>query len=773
MNDNQKDEIFNNSEENNSKELNDSEFQEEGVYYLEKMPKFKYEIKIIHPSPNKVKKPKTPDKIIPSERFTIASDIKNNKLSTNKNILLNNNKYENYYYNSTLYKSRSPRMSTIKFYSGGSNISKDIEDNTFEKAYTRFLKKNKRYKNKNDNDINDNICKKDNDYICCEKEDNYNYNYNKDYNNSNFYKNDNNFNYNNDYNYNYIKKENNCHCHHCHHCHNGICHNYYNKENYYNYYNNNNCLKNDSNYIIEIYPTKPCICQKEINKTINDYFDSRHFICNNNKRYKYNNNIGCLCNMCDNQNQNMNNYYIKKRNNNNYYSSINSPCRNNYLKQKEKFNKKFYHSENININSPSQNKSLNNNYYYDINNNLNNNIIENHKNFREMENNSQKVSKKLKKITIKNNKNRNNNYINERNNSFLSVENIKTNIKNMSPNKSLITINNKRKNKNYFCSSSPNNHLNNTMILNERKSSNVMIHKSSDRQERLKIVKIDEKIKPLEIKKVVKKPTKETIRNENGTTTNIIKQTYVLTSIENKPIINKNKDDNSKDEKSVKERITKIYTTLTRQEIDENNTKQSNDINIDNENENEDKNEDNDEQKNYKDQSDNNLNSENNNINNINNNNDKGQYIIINNCNNNENIEIYNDLLINRNNNNNSFNYSSLYSNITSNINENSEQNNTRINNIIKYIKYLYIRCTNLTSYESEKAKSLSNYFLNLIEEEKVGVLNKLKDGNNEDKKIYDKLMSILKENDSVINDNQDYKKKQSNIIFKKKKLVK
>ena len=34
MNDNQKDEIFNNSEENNSKELNDSEFQEEGVYYI-------------------------------------------------------------------------------------------------------------------------------------------------------------------------------------------------------------------------------------------------------------------------------------------------------------------------------------------------------------------------------------------------------------------------------------------------------------------------------------------------------------------------------------------------------------------------------------------------------------------------------------------------------------------------------------------------------------------------------------------------------------------
>ena len=168
----------------------------------------------------------------------------------------------------------------------------------------------------------------------------------------------------------------------------------------------------------------------------------------------------------------------------------------------------------------------------------------------------------------------------------------------------------------------------------------------------------------------------------------------------------------------------------------------------------------------------NNLNSNNKENNNINNNNNKEIIINPNNENKNNinnNLENNNDCL-NHKNNNSSFNYSSIYSN---NINDQNEQLNiNRINDIVKYIKYLYYRCTNLTSYEMAKEESLSNYFLKLNYEEKKGVLNNLKDGNLENKKIYNKLISILDENYvELINDEEDeklYKKKQGNILNKK-----
>ena len=297
-----------------------------------------------------------------------------------------------------------------------------------------------------------------------------------------------------------------------------------------------------------------------------------------------------------------------------------------------------------------------------------------------------------------------------------------------------------------------------------------MINKSSEKYEKIKIIPIGQKINPLIIKKSVEKPIKEKIINEDGTTTNVIRQTSVITSIESKPIVYNNS--NSKDENLVKESITKIYTTLTKNinenEIDnriKENEKINNNVNEDNNviNLNKVEKDKNKEEidfniDNFKKESNNtNCNNKENNNNNSNNNN-----------------EIFisfkpNDYLKHKNNNS-SFNYSSIYSN---NIYDPDEHLNiNRINDIVKYIKYLYYRFTNLTSYEGAKEESLSNYFLKLNYDEKIGVLKNLKDGNLENKKIYNKLISILDENYvELINDQEDeklHKNKQGNILAKK-----
>ena len=712
------------SQVDDSNELNDSLFQKEGDYYIDKMPKYKYEIKVIHPSPTRTKKPKTPDTIASSARFTIINKSKKNQPNNQKIIHFNDKNYETNKKHQ-LFKSKSPRtLPTIRFYSGDYFDNKYTRNSTFEKSFN-FPRKHKRYTNK----IN-NI---------------------KNYNNQNY-----------DYSIN----------------------------------------RDDSNYIIEIFPSRPCICQAEISKILNGYFGQKHSIYNynsNNNNYKYNHTCGCLCNFYDNQNTNTNVYNMEKRNNNNYYN-IYSPPRQRIIKHKNKVEnsiKNIYAYENRNI--PYESNILKNNYYYDINSNSNTKVINNKKiiiknkcdnnNYLETSEISGQKKNQLKKIkmTLKNRNNRM-----ESNHSFLSLDNLKN--KNSSPNSTRLTINRKF-NKKYYGSPYKNksqnlsNNCNNTMMSNGRKSSNIMINKSSERHERLKVVKIGEKIKPLEVKKLVEKPVKETIKNEDGTTTNVIRQNSVITSIETKPVVNDN-NRNKKDEKLVKEYITKVYTTLTKKEneVDENinNDRQDNmdkilnEINTNNENiynKNGQKNIINSPEKLNK----NNENQNNNiNIDNNDDNNGKIQSNIKNNYNFNNNLEINNDLLIHKNNNNSSFNYSSLYSNIY----EMGEQNNnnTRINEIINYIKYLYCRYANLPSSKDAKEETLTTYFLKLIDDERIAVLNKLNDGNDEDKNIYNKLSNILEENynDLIIDDEEDEKyesnnkmHKSNNILFKKKKVVK
>ena len=690
------------TEVENNDQKNDSIFQEEGDYFINEMPKYKYEIKVIHESPNRLNRAKTPDRMESSTRFTIINRPEANFKNYRNNIYINKNHYARNTNNSNinqLYKFKSIRTGpTIRFYSGNSSIQNE-RNNTFEKNF-KYKKKHKRYNNKKIK-YNNNYC-----YIT-----------------------------NNDYGY---------------------------------------------NYIIEIFPKTPCICQEEIDKIINEYFKEKKL-----KKFIYN--CGDECDICNRKKRNIYNENIIKRDNNYYYSKISSPNKKYFkeIKIVKPINKVYYPKR---TNTPLNYNISKNNYYYTSNintkrivqNKYNNNI------YIETSNISSPKTKnnQLKKIKISK-KNKNNNI--SQNYSFISADNT-PNYKNISPNDNSF-INAKKYNKrNYlspYYSKSQNlsNNLYNTTKSNRRKSSNIMINKSSEKYEQIKVIPIGQKINPLIVKKSVEKPKKETIINEDGTTTNVIRQTSVITSIESKPIVNNNS--NSKDENLVKECVTKIYTTLTKN-VNENENEINNKINED-ENINNNANKDNNKIKVNKvvkvqNEEVNNLNidnynKENNNINcnNKENNNINSNKIIINNPNNenkniiNNNLENNNDFLKHKNNNS-SFNYSSIYSN---NINDQNEHLNiNRLNEIVKYIKYLYYRCTNLTSYEVAKEESLSNYFLKLNYDEKVAVLNNLKDGNLENKKIYNKLISILDENYvELINDEEDeklYKNKQGNILNKK-----
>ena len=387
---------------------------------------------------------------------------------------------------------------------------------------------------------------------------------------------------------------------------------------------------------------------------------------------------------------------------------------------------------------------------------------------------------------------KNNNYNNRNkplNYSFISIDDSKN--KN-SFNNTINSKNNKSKNKS-----------NNDNSFSKNGKNNIMIHKSSERRENIKSIPVGKKIEPLVVRKTVQKPVIEKIKKEDGTINNVMKQTIVVTSIETKPIINlKDKNMNKNNEHLVKECITNIYTTLSKN-IDENNEHENNknltknksydDLNN---NKKKDKNKNNEVFVKRKIM-DKNMNQGNNtkgqNI--INKNNQKELYNHKNNDINNDtkknfNIdisEISNDLLKHKNNNS-SMNYSSLISY------EQIESNNViRINEEIKFIKYLYYRCTNLNSVNQAKMKSLSNYFLKLSDEEKIGILTNLNDGEPENKKIYKKLINILSEKrldeenslnkiennfgDNFISDFEDEetkkKQKTKNILFKKKKVIK
>ena len=686
MNIDSKQKIYSNVWQNDDEQLNDSNFQEEGDYIMNKMPKYKYEIKVIHPSPtraNRSKKINTPDRISPSIRFTIINKQKTNKMKNQNNIYINKYNNENFY--NQLPMDKSPRTCpTFRFYSGNSYIPIYNRNSSFNKSI-KYIKKHKRYNNKKIKNFQ---------------------------------------NYTNNYEFN----NNECNCH----------------------------------YIIEIFPANSCICQKEINKIINEYFK-------NGKIHKYNNNCNCGYEYENGIEINNNKkIYIYNKNipkkENNYFFNMGSPQRKKSFKkpiQIEKTINNIYYPKKahtpINKNTSNNNNSNNKKIPRSNINNYNNNIYYQTSNI-----SSPKQSKKLKKITIKNNQNIHNNTAS--NNSFISADNRK----NLSPHNNSFINQKKYNRKNYLSpyylkSQSLSNNLNNTTRSNGRKSNNILINKSSERKERIKVVPIGQKIDPLIVKKSVEKPIKEKIVNDDGTTTNVIRQTSVITSIESKPFVNKENNQNL-----VKESITKIYTTLTKNEIENENNNEIIDnnvqLNINDEIEKEQK-------KNYKDKDkdkENNniqikINDENKNINNIPNN--ENQNII----NNNDILGINNDLLIHKNNNNSSFNYSSLYSNI----NELSEQYNNinRINEISKYIKYLYYRCTNLTSLEQAKEESLSNYFLKLNYDEKIGVLHYLNDSNVENKKIYDKLLNILEENnDGMISDDEFEKnnKNKKNILIKK-----
>ena len=116
------------TEKENNDQCNDSNFQEEGNYYIKEMPKYKYEIRIFHKSPNREQKSKTPDKMISAAKFTILNKSKKNNVKLGKKIKIKNT--EN---NNELNKSKSPRNGTIRFFSGKDNIEKDIMENSYEK----------------------------------------------------------------------------------------------------------------------------------------------------------------------------------------------------------------------------------------------------------------------------------------------------------------------------------------------------------------------------------------------------------------------------------------------------------------------------------------------------------------------------------------------------------------------------------------------------------------------------------------------------------------
>ena len=521
-----------------------------------------------------------------------------------------------------------------------------------------------------------------------------------------------------------------------------------------------------------------CICQKEFNEIIENYLRRGKNIKHN--YYKINTeNIR--------NNRNYNNKYNYRQNNN----------PKSYIKRQfktplkiEKSIEKSYTNLNIEDITPKKNdRAIDKNLYKNTN--------------------SKPYTKNLNKIIYnKNIYNKNkNNYLYIKNNNLKNSEKKADNKKNIPSNYSFISIDDS-KNKSI---SDKNNISNKVKNTNKKKSRNkcrndnssilnnnnnqIMIHKSSERSENIKSIPIGQKIQPLVVKKTVQKPIIEKIRKEDGTTINVMKQTTVVTSIETKPIIDlKNKKSNN--EILVKECTNSIYTTLTKY-LDENDDKKLvKNKSFDDFNKNE------KEKKDIffkrkvldKNMKNNNITQSQNLYNDFNN-----QNAIFNHKNNNINndtkknininiSEISNDLLKHKNNNS-SINNSSLISY------EQIEPNNAiRINDEIKFIKYLYYRCTNLNSINKAKTQSLANYFLKLSDEEKIAILTNLNDGEPENKKIYTKLILILNEKriedensskkfennfgDNFISDfeeEEDKKKenKQGNLLFKKKKVIK
>jgi hypothetical protein len=226
---------------------------------------------------------------------------------------------------------------------------------------------------------------------------------------------------------------------------------------------------------------------------------------------------------------------------------------------------------------------------------------------------------------------------------------------------------------------------------NKNKSDELMIHKSSERKKIIKSVPLGKKIKPLILKKTVFKPILETIQNEEYPSRRVMKQTSVLTSIETNPLYLRINHPSKKREKSfINQKITNVYTTLSKNLLN----KSFDDIKP----------------------------------------NKKGNLIYKKHIIHKKQIRRKNYIQYFDKNNNN-------YCSLTSNMYEQIEPSNViKIKEEIKNIKCL------LNSENDNQLNSLKNYFLNLSDEEKIGILTKLKNNREEEDKIYNKLIDILKE---------------------------
>ena len=555
---------------------------------------------------------------------------------------------------------------------------------------------------------------------------------------------------------------------------------------------------------------KQCICHQEFNKMIQEYFGRGKKIKNKINNYDYSNDY---INVNDYTNG-RNNIFISDDDENNLNSDY---YRNDYDYPRLRIKKSFKYPLKIqkSVNKIFQPKKrdltpTNYNYgrskYIDNNNNIfleASNLTKNRKNVYTGNFSNENILQRPNMneyLYIKNRKERkeysNNNNMNnfKSNYSFISIDDSK----NKSSSQYNSTFFSKKENNPIMIEYKNNNSLNHlknspSPSLRSGKNNELMIHKSSERKEQIRKLSKGQKIKPLIIKKKVKKPVIEKIKKEDGTTINVIKQTSIVTSIETKPIIDLQKKYFNNDN-LVKECITNIYTTLTKQvDEDENDNRNGG-------------------RKLNKYKSTDNINSKNGEVfvkrkimgknmkqHNLSNLNDKNgveneiKKEKIDYSKNKFNIDISaisNDLLANKNNNS-SINYSSLYSNVYDQIEPSN--NAFRINDEIKYIKYLYYRSSNLNPSNKEKSQSLSNYFLKLSDDEKISIITNLNDGNIENKKIYNKLINILKERrlknensknnnnntsgDICINDNENLKKIKrkppNNILFKKKKVIK
>ena len=663
--------------------LNDSNFQEEGEYLINKKPKFKYEIKIIHDSSQEkhIKKARTPDKIVPSSKFCIINKPKNKNITKQKlNIIDNNN-----------------------------NISYNIN-------------------------LNDNF-----------------YNHYDNYSNYNFYcsKSTKNKKISKKYSIPQTTSQINIF-----------------PKTSYNFYKQKKCKKNNYKYIInyeDFEDNKKCSYKKELNHIIQKYFYKKRI---------------------ENKNYNKKTAKIKSFVNNNENKKITH--QNAIIKRRFKTPLKIEKSiENI-YNSNKENKIFNNNKTIDNN--------YKYKEYSKYEKNIKYSNKKVyNKYIFGKNINRNfnsNNYLYIKTKKIIIPEKIQEiNNKKDIINHSFVSINDSRNkrvynNSNVIKSLKMNNINNNynSSLLKKIGNKELMIHKSSERRDNIKSIPVGQKINPLVVRKTVQKPTIEKIKRDDGSIMNVMIQNSKLTSIETKPIYELKK--NNSNNNIVKECITNIYTTLIKN-IDEKEkngkylikTKSFDNFN----NKKKDKKlvfvkrkiiDKNMTQSNLKK----NERIYKNEKNNINKDIKKNFSIDI--------SGISNDILINKNIND-SFNNNSLISY------EQIEPNNAIIiNDEVKFIKYLYIQCINSKSKNKAKMQSLSNYFFNLSDEEKIAILTNLNDGNPENKKIYKKLIDILNEKrleeensinksenifgDISISDGEENRKNnQTDILFKKKKIFK